>query len=102
MFFSALQGAKGDHSLNESCFMENKNLIRIGLMSAIWFLSFGNARSGEQIPITPPVGEANPCDAGSDKSFENCRDKNCTEVLNIQCSFTYDKDVITNWGRKEK
>lgn len=45
--------------------------------------------------------DQNPCDAGPSKNFEQCRDKNCTELINVGCTFTYDKDVLTIWGRRE-
>ncbi|MGM0943617.1 MAG: hypothetical protein ACQEW9_00450 [Bacteroidota bacterium] len=54
---------------------------------------------GAQSSVEGPGG--NPCDAGPDKNFEQCRDKNCTELLNVGCTFTYDKDVLTIWGRRE-
>jgi hypothetical protein len=43
----------------------------------------------------------NPCDAGENQSFERCRDKNCTEQLNIGCTFLYGSDLVTLWGRRE-
>ncbi|TFV93683.1 hypothetical protein E4S40_15685 [Algoriphagus kandeliae] len=47
------------------------------------------------------AGEENPCDAGPNKNFESCRDKNCTEKINVACSFIYAQDIVTIWGRRE-
>ena len=47
------------------------------------------------------AGEENPCDAGDNKNFEKCRDKNCTEKINVGCTFIYAQDVVTLWGRRE-
>ncbi|REG78471.1 hypothetical protein [Algoriphagus antarcticus] len=44
---------------------------------------------------------SNPCDAGDEKNFEGCRDRNCTELISFECTFIYAGDLVTLWGRKK-
>jgi hypothetical protein len=82
--------------------MKSFKLLSIGLVAFFIVLSTsaGNSIVRDEGGALISFGAGNPCDAGVDKNFENCRDNNCTEQLNIQCTFTYDKDVLTIWGRR--